>query len=166
MIPASEVIELLNLQPNDTEGGYFANTYPLPGTGEKPCSAIYYFLEQGNRSLMHKVSSDMLYHFYQGSPVEMLLLYPEGYEPRTEVCIFGNDLGAGQQPMKVIPGGTWLGSHIPGKGPWALMGVSMAPPFNPDDYFLGNRVQLIAEYPEQTKMIIELTNPVNGSKNS
>ncbi len=166
MIPASEVIKLLNLQPNNVEGGYFANVYPLPDMGEKPCSAIYYFLEKDDRSLMHRVSSDMLYHFYQGDPVEMLLLYPEGYEPRTEVCIFSNDLAAGGHPMKVIPGGTWLGSRPLNGGSWALMGVSMAPPFNPNDYFIGNRDKLIAAYPERAKMITELTKPVSGSKNS
>lgn len=159
MVPAAEIIKLLNLQPNDVEGGYFANTYPLPPSEKKPCSAIYYFLESTQRSIMHMVTGDMLYHFYDGAPVEMLLLYPEGHYPRTEVCIFSNALLEGGRPMKVIPGGTWLGSRVIRKDSWALMGVTMAPPFDPNDYFLGDRDKLIKEYPEQEKMIIELTNP-------
>ena len=39
------------------------------------------------------------------------------------------------------------------------MGVSMAPPFDPNDYFLGDRNTLIAQYPEHKKLIIALTNP-------
>ena len=159
MESASEIIKLLDLQPNDVEGGYFSGTYPLPGTQNAPCSAIYYFLDDNGRSVMHKVTGDMLYHFYAGAPVEMLLLYPEGHTPQTEVLIFSNEIGAGGRPMKVIPGGTWIGSRVNRKESWALMGVSMAPPFNPKDYFIGEREELIKAYPEQEKMIVELTNP-------
>lgn len=164
MVPASEIIKLLNLQPNDVEGGYFASTYPLPGSENPPCSAIYYFLDPTRCSVMHQVTGDMLYHFYDGVPVEMLLLYPEGHSPQTEVCIFGKELTAGGQPMKVIPGGTWLGSRLTKKEGWALMGVSMAPPFDPKNYFIGDRNKLIKEYPEQEKLIVALTNPSNNKK--
>lgn len=159
MIPASEVIRLLGLQPNDTEGGYFAGTYP-PAGAEAPCSAIYYFLAPGDRSILHKVSTDMLYHFYAGNPVEMLLLYPDG---QSEVCIFSNDIARGGRPMKVIPGGTWIGSRIKRGRSWSLMGVTMAPPFNPNDYFIGDRDTLIREYPSQKKLITALTNPSKRS---
>ncbi|MCV9928225.1 cupin domain-containing protein [Flavobacterium sp. LS1R49] len=155
----TEVIKLLNLQLNDVEGGYFANTYPLPPTDNPPCSAIYYFLDDTRCSIMHKVTSDMLYHFYEGHPVEMLLLYPKGYNPSSEVYTFSNDLAKGGKPMKVIPGGTWLGSRVKSKDSWSLMGVSMAPPFNPKEYFLGDRDTLIKEYPEHKKLITDLTNP-------
>ncbi|SHH65053.1 cupin domain-containing protein [Flavobacterium defluvii] len=159
MSPASEIIKLLNLQLNSTEGGYFANTYPIPPVENSPCSAIYYFLDNSRCSIMHKVTGDMLYHFYAGKPVEMLLLYPEGHNPKSEVCIFSNEIAKGGKPMKVIPGGTWIGSRIKSKDSWSLMGVSMAPPFNPKDYFLGDRDTLIAQYPEQKKLITALTNP-------
>ena len=159
MLPAADIIELLNLQLNDQEGGYYANTYPAAGVKDPPCSAIYYFLDHTRCSVMHKVTSDMLYHFYTGDPVEMLLLYPEEYGTRTETCLFSNDIEQGGRPMKVIPAGTWLGARISDGGSWALMGVSMAPPFNPAGYFIGDRTTLIKEYPEQEKLIIELTNP-------
>lgn len=152
-----EIIKLLNLQPNEAEGGYFASTYPLPGATNPPCSAIYYFLDNTRCSALHKVGSDMLYNFYTGNPVEMLLLYPRGHTPATEVCTFGNNLAAGELPMKVIPAETWLGSRIKYGGRYALMGVSMAPAFNPDNYVIGDRNILIKEYPTQEEMIIALT---------
>lgn len=156
---STEVIKLFNLQLNDVEGGYFAPAYPLPPTENTLCSAIYYFLDDTRCSIMHKVTGDMLYHFYAGEPIEMLLLYPKNHIPSSEVYTFSNDLAKGGKPMKVIPGGTWLGSKIKSKKSWALMGVSMAPPFNPNEYFLGDRNTLIKEYPEHEKLIIELTNP-------
>ena len=99
----------------------------------------------------------MLYHFYCGNPVEMLLLYPRGSEQRSQVCTFGNDLASGQRPLKIIPGGTWLGSRLRGNGDWALMGVTMSPGFDPVDYSIGVRSALIAQYPEQEGLIRALT---------
>lgn len=163
MSPASEIIRLLNLQLNNTEGGYFANTYPLLNTKNPQCSSLYYFLDNNRCSVMHKVTDDMLYHFYAGKPVEMLLLYPKGYSPRSEVLTFSNDMAKSGKPRKIIPGGTWIGSRIKSKDSWSLMGVSKAPPFDPKNYFLGDRDQLINEYPEQKDLIIALTNSSNTS---
>jgi predicted cupin superfamily sugar epimerase len=103
---------------------------------------------------MHRVTGDMLYHFYAGDPVQMLLLSEDG---GTEVTIFGNNLALSRGPMKVIPGGTWLGSRLTPGGTWALMGVSMAPGFDPVDYAIGDRKDLIAQYPKQEQLITVLT---------
>jgi hypothetical protein len=164
-----QIIDLLKLQSNSAEGGYFASTYisqlTLPGEAAKPaeskgrslCSAIYYFLDRDTQSVMHQVTGDMIYHFYVGDPIEMLLLYPEGAAKRDEICVFSNDIGTGGQPMKVIPGGTWLGSKLGDGGRWALMGVTMAPGFDPRDYAIGKREELLKEYPQQASLIRELT---------
>ncbi|PKB18302.1 hypothetical protein CLU82_3572 [Flavobacterium sp. 5] len=161
----------LQLEPNNEEGGFFASVYQseilipntiLPGfpptNNLRPLSgAIYYFLDQSGCSILHKVTGDMVYHFYSGDPVEMLLLYPEQYPIRTEICIFSNDVLAGGKPMKAIPGGTWLGSRLLTGGNYALMGVTMAPGFSPTDYSIGDRKELIESYPEQKSLIEILT---------
>lgn len=166
-----QIIDRLRLIANEFEGGYFVSTYVsslrvpnsvLPDFQEvepqRPlCSAIYYFLDPGGFSALHKVRGDMIYHFYAGNPVEMLLLYPDGFPNRYETTIFSNDLTSGGLPMKVIPGGTWLGSRLSIGGSYALMGVTMAPGFDPADYEIGKREDLIAKYPEVEKFIIELT---------
>jgi predicted cupin superfamily sugar epimerase len=167
-----QIIDLLGLQPNTSEGGHFAATYTStitlpPGEGQPQiqgrtlCSAIYYFLDRDTRSLMHKVTGDMIYHFYAGDPVEMLLLYPEGQAKRDEICVFSDDLASGGRPMRVIAGETWLGSRLTRGGRWALMGVTMSPGFDPRDYTLGRRGQLIGEYPQQASLIQELTQESN-----
>lgn len=171
-LTADQVKAWFQLQPNTAEGGYFASTYTssvaipdrdLPSFPPAPearpiCSAIYYFLDPNGFSAMHKVAGDMLYHFYSGSPVEMLLLYPDGFPNRWEVCVFSNDIFSGGQPMKVIPGGTWLGSRLIVDGTYALMGVSMAPGFSPVDYVIGKRDALVHQYPDQKDRITALTN--------
>src|SRR5205823_6634076 len=107
-------------------------------------------------SVLHQVTGDMLYHYYLGDPVQMLLLHRDG---QSEVCVFGNNLLQGQQPMKAIHGDTWLGSRLMPGGSWALMGVTMAPGFNPADYTIGDRAKLQKKYPNQTDLIEKLTRP-------
>lgn len=160
---AKQVIEKFGMQPNPVEGGYFAQVYTsaivldnsaLPGfkkiTEKRPlCGGIYYLVDSESVSLLHRVTGDMLYHFYMGDPVQQLLLYPDG---SYEIATFSSD-----NPMKVIPGGTWLGSKMDRGGQYALMGVTMAPGYVPEDYELGNREELDKEYPAVKGMIRELT---------
>jgi len=168
MLSAQAVKDWLKLEPNPQEGGFLASVYnskiavpdkllkgfPHAEADRAICGAIYYFLEAPECSIMHRVTGDMLYHFYAGDPVQMLLLSEDG---GTEVTIFGNNLALSRSPMKVIPGGTWLGSRLTPGGTWALMGVSMAPGFDPVDYAIGDRKDLIAQYPKQEQLITLLT---------
>ena len=171
---ADDIKNWLKLAANPQEGGFFSGVYessvrisdqvlngfPSTKNGRAICGAIYYFLDATGCSVLHKVTGDMLYHFYSGDPVQMLLLFPKGSTNRTEVCVFGNNLAAGQSPIKVIPGGTWLGSRLVPGGSWALMGVTMAPGFDPVDYSIGRRRELIAAHPEQEALITVLTREI------
>ena len=157
---AKQLIEKFKMQPNDAEGGYYAATYTSSVllNGKQPiCSAIYYMIDPESFSAMHRVKSDMLYHFYDGDPAQVLLLYPPGAPKKSEVCIFSNDLTSGDGPMKVIPGGTWMGSRLHGGRNFAFMGVSLDPGFDPAQYEIGKRDELIREYPEQKELIVALT---------
>jgi predicted cupin superfamily sugar epimerase len=165
MLTPEEIKKWLTLQPNVDEGGYFASTYTsstsipvadLPGFSTRVkervlCSAIFYFLDAKGFSAMHQVKGDMIYHFYAGQPVQMLLLYPDGSPSRSEVCIFSNDIAGGGIPMKVIPAGTWLGSRLVAGGDYALMGVTMAPGFDPADYRIAKRAELLKTYQSDTE---------------
>jgi predicted cupin superfamily sugar epimerase len=172
MLTAQEVIDWLKMESNPNEGGYYATTgtsplnipngvlppiFPPVDGGRSVYSSIYYLIDPASFSAMHKVTGDMVYNYYTGDPVQILLLYPEGYPDRYEIFNFGNDLKSGFLPMKVIPGGAWLGSRMIAGGKYALMGVTLAPGFEPVDYFIGKRAGLVEEYPEVAEMITELT---------
>jgi uncharacterized protein len=171
MLSADDAKKWLKLTPNLQEGGFLAGVYnstihlpdkvlkgfPPTKNGRELCGAIYYFLDTSGGSVLHRVTGDMIYHFYCGDAVQMLLLYPGDGPNSSEVCVFGNNLSLGQNPMKAIPGGTWLGSRLLPAGSWALMGVTMAPGFDPADYTIGVRSKLIKEYPDQAGLIPEFT---------
>ena len=84
---AEEIKALLKLEPHPVEGGWYRRTYTSAGTVElergarAQGTAIYYLLEEGTFSEMHRVASDEIFHFYLGDPVEMLLLYPSRAAP-------------------------------------------------------------------------------------
>ena len=88
---ADEVKKLLGLVPHPCEGGWFRRTYE---SGERIAAeafadsryvgarmtgtAIYYLLEPGTFSEMHRLRSDEIFHFYAGDAVEMLQLDEQG----------------------------------------------------------------------------------------
>jgi predicted cupin superfamily sugar epimerase len=161
----STLKDLLHLEPLPGEGGWFCETYrsieTLPG-GAKPLStAIYYLLtdEQDSFSALHRLPGDEIYHFYQGDPLEMLLLYPDG---SGEVVTLGQDLMAGHLPQLVVPAGVWQGSRVKAGGKYSLVGTTMTPGFIPSDYEGGEREILCRQYPNQVDLINSLTRTENA----
>lgn len=165
-LSASKVIELLDLKPLPFEGGYYRETYrsketiaheALPGRfqGDRSWStAIYYLLTPETRSAMHRLPADEMFHFYLGDPVTMLRLYPDG---SSTVITLGNDLASEQSPQIFVPHGVWQGSRLTEGGHYALLGATVSPGFEFDDYEAGDREQLILKYPDQADLITRLT---------
>jgi predicted cupin superfamily sugar epimerase len=163
-LTSERLIALLNLTPLPIEGGYFSQTYlaseqiaaaALPGryTGARPFgSAIYYLLHGAEFSALHRLQSDEVYHFYLGDPVEMLLLYPDGHH---RVEILGPNLEQAQGLQLVVPHGVWQGSHLLAAGGWALLGTTMAPAYQQEDFEPGDRATLLRQYP-QARALIEV----------
>jgi uncharacterized protein len=168
MLTAERVIALLELQPLPLEGGHFHETYRAGELIEREClppryagarphgSAIYYLLRDDTFSALHRLHSDEVYHFYLGQPVELLLLYSDGHG---EIFVLGPDLEAGQRMQLVVPHGVWQGSRLrsTARGHFALLGTTMAPAYDPADFELGERADLLARYPGHAELIRALT---------
>ncbi len=166
MLTAERIIELLRLEPLPTEGGYYRETYraaesiaadALPERYRQPKalgSAIYYFLHGDDFSALHCLLTDEVYHFYLGEPVEMLLLHSSG---ASEIFILGTDLDAGHRVQLVVPRGVWQGSRLRPGGEFALLGTTLAPAWDPSDFELGRREELLRLYPERAQLIRALT---------
>jgi uncharacterized protein len=138
---------LLGLRPLPDEGGLYRQTHL-----DERSSAIYYLLISPEFSALHVLDGVEVYHWYAGSPLRMLLLHPGGEvaEP-----VLGPDVAAGQRPQVVVPGGVWQGSSS--AGAWSLVGTTMAPPFDPGGFRLGERAELVRRYPGARGRIEGLT---------
>jgi hypothetical protein len=162
-----EVKKLLGLQAHPVEGGWYVRTYEAAESvaaaafsdgryqgARKTGTAIYYLLEPGAFSEMHRLKSDEVFHFYLGDAVEMLQLRPGESGRRV---VLGVDLIAGERPQLVVERGVWQGSRLKEGGSWALMGCSVSPGFEFEDYEEGLREALTAEWPECAELIAALT---------
>ncbi len=165
MLTAEQIRELLKMQPHPIEGGYFAETYRSFGTvprsalasypGDRSLStAIYYLLTPDTFSAVHRVRGDEMFHFYLGDPVEMLQLKPDA---SGEVLLLGQDIASGMRLQHNVPGGVWQGSRLKQGGKYALLGTTMSPGFEYDDYETGKRQELIVRYPQHAELITALT---------
>ncbi|MHC4346778.1 MAG: cupin domain-containing protein, partial [Planctomycetota bacterium] len=56
-----------------------------------------------------------------------------------------------------VPAGTWQGCFLNEGGRFALMGTTLAPGFESADFELGDREELLEQYPDQRDLIVRLT---------
>ncbi len=160
------VIEKFQLEPLPIEGGLFRRFYAadesiardaLPSRYARAKllgSAICYMHTPQTRSLLHCLKTDEIYHFYNGDPVALVMLHPEG---SYQVVTLGRDYAAGHLPFFVVPRGVMQGSCLLEGGAWALLGATMAPAYDDDDFELGERAALIEKYPSAREWIERLT---------
>ncbi|MGH7739215.1 MAG: cupin domain-containing protein [bacterium] len=159
---AEEIIRTFDLQPHP-EGGFYRESYRSPagpldmGGGRAPRSfstCIYYLLTRGDQSRFHRLASDEIFHFYRGDPVTWILLPNSG---EIEVKVLGSSVLEEQQVQLVVPAGTWFGGFLNEGGDYALMGTTVAPGFDFDDFELADREKLLARFSNARDWIARLT---------
>ena len=164
---AEDVKNLLGLRPHPREGGWYVRTYEAAEFvgaeafadgryrgARRTGTAIYYLLEAETFSEMHRLRSDEVFHFYAGDAVEMLQLLPDGAGRK---IVIGNDLRRDERPQVVVGRGVWQGSRLVEGGQWALLGCTVSPGFEFEDYEAGVREGLCAGWPAWAEMIAGLT---------
>ena len=157
-------IEKLRLEPHP-ESGYFRQTYKselmiasgaLPGFGgaRAASTAIYFLLEGKNFSAFHRLRSDEMWHFYAGSP---LVVHVIDSAADYSAILLGNDPDAGQVSQAVVKAGYWFASEVQDRKSWGLVGCTVAPGFEFEDFELGKREELARRFPRQRELIERLT---------
>ena len=158
-------IEKLQLDPHP-EGGYFRQTYradmviaqdalPAGFEGARAAStAIYFLLDGKNFSAFHRLRSDEVWHFYVGAPLIVHVISSDGYY---SLFLLGQDLDAGQVLQAVVPAGCWFASHLADWQSFAVVGCTVAPGFDFEDFEMGTRAELAAQYPQHRELITRLT---------
>jgi uncharacterized protein len=159
---ARELIATLGLLPHP-ERGFYAETYRAEqrvGTphGERAASTAIYFLVSAEQPItfLHRLASDEVFHLYEGGPLEVLRLLPDG---TSDVATLGLDLASGQRPQLVLSRGTWFGTELAAGAPFCLIGCSVAPGFDFADFELADAAALAQRYPTQRERISRMRRP-------
>lgn len=153
-----DLVAHYGLEPIPREGGLFRRTWAGPeGPDGRPRgTAIVALLTSDDYSALHRLPHDEIWHFYLGSPLELLLLAPDG---SWTTSVLGPDVLGGQHPQLTVPAGTWMGGRVAAGGEWTFFGCTMAPGFTYEDYEHGNAAELTARYPSATGRIAGLCRP-------
>jgi uncharacterized protein len=150
------------------EGGWYRETYrsgefvagaalPERFGGARPFStSIYFLLEQGDISALHRIKSDEIWHFYTGAPLTVHALTAQGNHVELKL---GTDFTAGESFQTVVAAGCWFGAEVTGPGEYSLVGCTVSPGFDFADFQLGIRGDLRQEYPRHKEIIHRLTRP-------
>lgn len=149
MKTAQEWIEELQLARHP-EGGRFRRVYEsdLKFDGARPAmTSIYYLLEAGDFSALHRLKQDEQWHFYHGSPITIHEIDPSGIYTATTL---GHD---GFQ--HTVKAGTLFGATV--EEGYALVGCTVVPGFDFTDFELPSRAELLSDYPQHTEVIMRVT---------
>ncbi len=160
MKTANDWIKKLNLLPHP-EGGYYKEVYRseeevigefLPGdrSGVRSVStAIYFLLEGTDFSAFHRIKSDEIWHFYAGGSLLIYAIDEKGllteYHLNSEI------------PMQIIPKNNWFAAELMDKNTFALVGCTVAPGFDFEDFEMGKQKNLIEKFPQHTALIKQLS---------
>jgi len=149
----------MNLVPHP-EGGYYRETYrtgetTMTSRGKRRnlSTAIYYLLENDDKSHFHRLESDEMWFFHQGESMEIVLI-SDGQE---KICFLGNDIDQGETPQVIIPAGTWFAAGIKGLQGYSLVSCTVSPGFDFSDFEMADREKLIAAYPDLQEVITAFT---------
>ncbi len=148
------------------EGGYFKEIYrsdeiikkghlPLRFFGNRCFStSIYFLLDKNDFSTFHKIKSDEQWHFYAGTSLSIFVISPSG---DIETIVLGNNPDKGEMFTAIIKKDHWFAAKSNDKISYSLVGCTVAPGFDFNDFVIGKREDLIKEFPHHRKVIIEMT---------
>lgn len=163
MYTATYWIDHLDLQPHP-EGGFFKEVYraaehisgdSLPDRYQGPramSTGIYFLLTGDTFSAFHRILSDEGWHFYAGTAVSVYVIDPGG-------GLTTHILGPGEPDgfQVVIPHQHWFAARVIDPEGYALLGCTVAPGFDFQDFELARAQALAAKYPEHESLIRALT---------
>jgi len=153
----AELVCRFSLQPHP-EGGFYARQFespikvlhPMIADAIRPMyTSIYYLMTASNHSSWHRLRTDEMWHFYEGDPMHIHMLYPSGEYQVKRLCAHGEEM----RFQWVVPAGVWFAVSSEGPLGYSFTGCSLAPGFDFDDFELADASDLQSQYPAHQKII-------------
>jgi hypothetical protein len=148
------------------EGGYYREVYRshefvhkknLPdrySSFRSFSTSIYFLLESHEFSAFHRLKSDEIWHFYEGAAINVLMIFPNGEFKRIEM---GREAETNDVYQALIPKGCWFAAHVNEEDTFSLVGCTVAPGFDFEDFELGKRDDLLKLFPQHRDLIARFT---------
>ena len=146
-------IKQLGLKPHSE--GYFQSSYASESSegNRKLFTSIYFLLGAGDVSRFHRLKSDELWYFHDGSPLLIHVIDGEGNYVEYKL---GLDLENGEVPQVLVPQNTIFGSSVIENGTFSLVGCMVAPGFDFEDFELFSQKELLHKYPQHKEVILKM----------
>jgi len=150
------------------EGGFFKEIYRSGETVSKEAlperfsgrrafsTSIYYLLKNRNISLFHRINQDEIWHFYEGAALVIHVLSEYGVYSK---YILGRNIEAGESFQIVVPAGCYFAAEVNDKESFGLVGCTVAPGFDFEDFELPAREELCQAFPQHRKIVESFTRP-------
>jgi predicted cupin superfamily sugar epimerase len=156
-----DLIDRLGLTPLPVEGTLIVSTYRSAGniaTGGPVGTAMIglYSDDPPSHSLFHRLQFDEVWHSYDGDPLRLVLLHPDG---SSDDVVMSTNLASGHVVQFVIPAGVWQAGELVAGGRWSLFGCTMAPGFTGTCFEGGTISALLETHPDREPDIRRLGIP-------
>jgi hypothetical protein len=133
---AASLIQRLALAPHP-EGGYYREVHrsaervhPLDGRTERVAiTTIYFLLPAGEISRWHRVASDEVWYFFEGDPLELLIVN-RGFDRLQRLRL--GPVGESSEPQRVVEANEWQAARS--TGAYTLVGCAVGPGFEFADF--------------------------------
>ena len=152
----TELIERFQLIEHP-EGGFYSEEYrseiTLPDSDRQLMTSIYFLLPSEHVSKFHRIKSDELWFFHEGSPLSVHTLDESGH---TEHLV-GLNLNKGHSPQFLVKANTIFGSSLNAENSYSLVSCVVAPGFDFKELEMFTAEELLQEFPESRGIIEKLT---------
>jgi len=114
----------------------------------------FIFIGENQFSAFHRIASDEIWHFYHGDRLSIYEIESDGKLVQHRL---GCNAETGEVFQTVIKAGNWFASRVSDGEGYALVGCTVSPGFDFEDFEIAERKKLIEEFPHHETLIKQLT---------
>jgi predicted cupin superfamily sugar epimerase len=156
----------LEMTPLPEEGGMYKEVYrseesipksalPIRFDGSRSYStSIYYLLKHPEFSAFHRLKQEEIWHFYEGSPLTIHVIDQDG---KYFCKRLGRNIDQDETLQLVIYAGWLFAAAVDQAGSYSLIGCTVAPGFEFDDFEAPIKNKLLESYPKHAEVIQKFT---------
>lgn len=154
----SELVKILDMKDHP-EGGFYSETYRAATEIETEngkrqlLTSIYFLLRSEDVSHFHRIKSDELWFWHEGSPLSVHLLGENGHE----ILKLGPVTDQNSRAQHLVASQTIFGSTVDQPESYALVSCVVAPGFDFRDFELFKTEDLLPLFPKAEEIIRKLT---------